>query len=89
MKERLASEDCYVFIKGHKREEGTEIANTVAKLLDGYFTGEIYHGYNPDTLKVMFYGTMPTSKSMSLLSKIEAAVQDLSKHKLQVSLEIP
>lgn len=87
--ERLASQDCYVFIKGHEREEGTDIAHAAAKLLGDYFTGEIYHGYNPDTLKVMFYGTMPSTKATQILDKIEETVKDLSKNKLEVSLEIP
>lgn len=86
---RVASQEGYVFIKGHKRTEGSDIAHSVAKILDSYFTGEVYHGYEPDTIKVMFFGDIPLSLRSQILNKIEDSVKELSKNKIYISLELP
>lgn len=80
---------CYFFVKGHEREQGSEISHYIAKRLEGYFTGDIYYGYNPDTIKVCFLPTMPSTLADKLLTEVEEKVQEIAGKSLEVSIEIP
>lgn len=80
---------CYFFVKGHEREQGDKISSCVAKSLEGYFTGDIQYGYNPDTVKVFFLPSMPSELATKLLDEVTEKVNEIAGKLLQVSIEIP
>ena len=79
----------YVLIKNFREDDKTQISNKVAQLLGGYFTGEIRHGYNPDSLEIYFSPKMPSQEAIELYeNKIEPFIRETFGVKVFVSLEI-
>lgn len=79
----------FVLVRNFKEEDKTQISDKVTKLLGGYFTGEIRHGYNPDSLEVYFSPSMPRDEAIELYeNKIEPFIRETFGNKVFVSLEI-
>lgn len=82
-------ERCYISIIGHSQENKSSIATGVAKLLNGWFTGQIRYGYNPDSIEVHMSRSFPATEGFELIERIENFIKDNFEDKhIQVSIEI-